>query len=480
MRSLRLSIVAVLAGSAVSYSAMGDSQPAWRAMPALNGECRALMVTSGNEAGGNGSPALWAAGDFTQVGALPVGRVARMSNAGVWTSMGNFNYAAAALCEHDGGSGGSGGGGSGDRVYVGGMFQLGAPNGTTNGVCSYNGTGWSLLPAGYMLTWCSALMSYQMPGQPPKLLVSGSPSGGDNYARALGPAGWEDVGGEFITLVDAAVVYDDGSGAELFTANGTFNGVNKFNGTRRATLGGNVYASPHCFVVMGEGASRKLVLGGSLGNAAGSQVAGLAAWNGSSWSGLGGSGWGVFKSTGVAGTVHCAKLWDDGSGEKLWVGGQFVQMGGNTAALRSPAQNIACWDAVNGWSTPTAGGITGLAQFGFYNGVETMAVFDLDGPGGRPPSLVVAGLFTGAGGVPVSNFAVLDAAWCGPADLGRQGGVAKPDGKLDNNDFVAFIDLFFASDVRADLGAQGGTTGHDGTFDNNDFVVFIDAFFAGC
>ena len=80
----------------------------------------------------------------------------------------------------------------------------------------------------------------------------------------------------------------------------------------------------------------------------------------------------------------------------------------------------------------------------------------------------------------MSNFAVLDAAWCGVADVGRQGGVAKPDGALDNNDFVAFIDLFFAGDVRADLGVQGGLPGRDGLFDNNDFIEFIGAFFDGC
>jgi hypothetical protein len=71
-------------------------------------------------------------------------------------------------------------------------------------------------------------------------------------------------------------------------------------------------------------------------------------------------------------------------------------------------------------------------------------------------------------------------AQCGPADLGRQGGLTGFDGVLDNNDFVAFIDAFFALNPAADLGVQGGLPGTDGLFDNNDFVVFIDRFFAGC
>jgi hypothetical protein len=67
-----------------------------------------------------------------------------------------------------------------------------------------------------------------------------------------------------------------------------------------------------------------------------------------------------------------------------------------------------------------------------------------------------------------------------PADLGQQGGIPGADGVLDNNDFVAFIDAFFAHGTAADLGSQGGVAGSDGQWDNNDFVVFIDLFFAGC
>ncbi|HYC99637.1 MAG TPA: GC-type dockerin domain-anchored protein, partial [Phycisphaerales bacterium] len=55
------------------------------------------------------------------------------------------------------------------------------------------------------------------------------------------------------------------------------------------------------------------------------------------------------------------------------------------------------------------------------------------------------------------------------ADIGRVGGVAGNDGVLDNNDFVAFVDAFFAAAPVADRGSQGGVPGSDGAFDNNDF-----------
>jgi hypothetical protein len=80
----------------------------------------------------------------------------------------------------------------------------------------------------------------------------------------------------------------------------------------------------------------------------------------------------------------------------------------------------------------------------------------------------------------VTGAAALTVNACCPADVGMQSGLPGADGRLDNNDFVVFIDWFFNADTRADRGSQGGSAGADGTLDNNDFVVFIDQFFASC
>ncbi|HZW05990.1 MAG TPA: GC-type dockerin domain-anchored protein [Phycisphaerales bacterium] len=79
----------------------------------------------------------------------------------------------------------------------------------------------------------------------------------------------------------------------------------------------------------------------------------------------------------------------------------------------------------------------------------------------------------------VNNSFALPPTGC-PGDLGTTGGLPGRDGVRDNNDFVAFIDYFFARNPLADMGATGGTPGPDGQFDNNDFIVFIDAFFTPC
>ena len=72
------------------------------------------------------------------------------------------------------------------------------------------------------------------------------------------------------------------------------------------------------------------------------------------------------------------------------------------------------------------------------------------------------------------------ALWMRSADVGKQGGTYGHDGVHNNNDFIVFIDLYFAHDSRADLGTSGGILGADGFFDNNDFIAFIDLFFEHC
>ncbi|MBY0308965.1 MAG: hypothetical protein K2Q09_09510, partial [Phycisphaerales bacterium] len=89
----------------------------------------------------------------------------------------------------------------------------------------------------------------------------------------------------------------------------------------------------------------------------------------------------------------------------------------------------------------------------------------------------------GADRVGDAGYRLLGAATviqCGPADMGGVGAAPAADGNLDNNDFIVFIDRFFAQDALADLGSAGGEDGADGVFDNNDFIAFISYFFAGC
>ena len=66
---------------------------------------------------------------------------------------------------------------------------------------------------------------------------------------------------------------------------------------------------------------------------------------------------------------------------------------------------------------------------------------------------------------------------CSAADVGMAGGEPGQDNLLDNNDFIAFINFFFAQDPIADQGMAGGEYGSDSLWDNNDFIAFINHFF---
>ena len=95
----------------------------------------------------------------------------------------------------------------------------------------------------------------------------------------------------------------------------------------------------------------------------------------------------------VEGSVYALAVHDDGTGPALYAGGTFTKVDGVTAS------NVARWDGTS-WS-PLGAGLGGPAV-----AVRAFASFD-DGSG---PALYVAGLFTRAGGVPVSQVARWDGA----------------------------------------------------------------------
>jgi hypothetical protein len=117
----------------------------------------------------------------------------------------------------------------------------------------------------------------------------------------------------------------------------------------------------------------------------------IASWNGVGWQQLGS---GVRYTNGLNGDVNALAVFDaDGPGVQrpsLYAAGFF------TLAGSAMASNIARWDGTNWYAV--GGGLTG-------GGVYALAVIDEDGPGFQLPSLVVAGEFSHAGGVPVSRIA---------------------------------------------------------------------------
>ncbi|MFT3684583.1 MAG: LamG domain-containing protein [Phycisphaerales bacterium] len=139
-----------------------------------------------------------------------------------------------------------------------------------------------------------------------------------------------------------------------------------------------------------------------------------------------------------------------------------------------PAGAGTDWVNLANGDNAEAGGVPVLN----VNGVTTGAIEarPLIGYINFPPRAVRCVLNSPCGGL-TSNSAQI---FIDPADLGRAGGLPGRDGVHDNNDFIAFINLFFTGNPAADLGSPGGVLGSDGQFNNNDFISFINLFFVHC
>ncbi len=236
--------------------------------------------------------------------------------------------------------------------------------------------------------------------------------------------GWHEgfKASELDDTVETVAVFDDGSGEALFvggwfsTADGVAaNGIARWDGTSWSTLSGPLSAGMEhdsnpgqrtvlALALYDDGDGEALFAGGSFTSAGGVMVNHIAKWDGSNWSALDGP-----LGTGLNDFVYALAVYDDGSGEALYVGGNFTTAGGQTA------NHIARWDGKT-WRALSHSG-SDIATDGF---VATLAVWD-DGTG---EGLYAGGLFATAGGVTANGIARWDGAgWSvlsGPAGTGIQ------------------------------------------------------------
>jgi hypothetical protein len=387
---------------------------------------------------GSGS-ALFAGGSFNNAGGIPVNLIAKW-NGSSWSPLGNgmrgnggSNYVLALAVFDDGG---------GAALYAGGHFAT-AGGHPASDIAKWNGSSWSALGAGVsgggsgpQLVGPKALAVFD-DGSGAALYVGGqiATAGGVqvNSAARWNGSSWSPLGNGLSHGAITTAVFDDGSGLGLFvggyftSAGGvTANRVAKWDGSSWSALGSGVSGGgtdPPLvteFCVFDDGGGPALCVSGSFAIAGGVAANGIAKWNGSSWSALGGgltggasalivfddgsgpalyagSGHAVEKWNGsswsspgiVDGSVIAFAVFDDGSGPALYVGGLF------TTAAGIAANNIAKWNGSN-WSA-LGSGVTGPPT----TQVDALAVFD-DGGGAK---LYVGGYFTNAGGFGVSDMA---------------------------------------------------------------------------
>ncbi len=287
-------------------------------------------------------PRLFAGGGF-EIGGVHSG-VASFDGVS-WTSLGNFGGVSAftfgpvyALCVFDDGAQ--------SQLIAGGQFAF--ANGTPVGsIAAWNGTAWSALGTGLtgLPRAALALCTFD-DGGGPALYVGGAftHAGGvlaNGIARWDGTS-WSALGSGVMPNggIRALCVFDDGSGPALYAA-GNFSQISgvaaqniaRFDGTTWSSLGaglGGFYA--RCLTTFDDGTGLALYAGGDFTSAGGAPAARVAKWDGATWSALG---------PGIPnGDVYTLRGWNDGTGPKLFAGGLYT----GCVAL----WDGATWSSMNG------------------------------------------------------------------------------------------------------------------------------------
>lgn len=347
-----------------------------------NGTVRALAVHDD----GNGA-ALYVGGDFSTADSQSANHAARW-NGNAWSALGNgTNSAIRTLYSYDDGRG--------SALYAGGAFAA-AGNVAAAGIAKWNGLDWSALGDG-IAGQVEELIAYD-DGTGRKLIAAGNCTVASN-GGVVNVLDWDGVRwsalseGVLPNYGSGLCTFDSGNGPELYISGligqaGAVHtgGMAKFDGEHWSTVGGvqnDVWAL--AFVTFDDGSGPALYAGGLFSSVGGvSGTMGLARWNGSAWSSVGG---------GTDGGVYSMCVFDDGTGPALYVGGLFTHVGAGVSA-----RCIARWDGST-WSA-LGSGMTPPPSFQ-YATVSALRAFD-DGSG---PALYAGGSFATAGGVTVRNTA---------------------------------------------------------------------------
>jgi hypothetical protein len=452
------------------------SGTAWSSLgpPLQNGVSDAIsaLAVFDDDGAGPHLPALYAAGVFGAAGSSQASEIARW-NGSNWTGLTPIGYPSinAILVFDDDGPGPDP-----PALYIGGsQFER------------WDGASWTLLPGPGLNSYIYALAAYDPDDggpQPPLLIAGGTlySMGGTtvSHIAAWNGTAWSALGAGVSSTVNALLAFDDdgpGPHPSALYAGGSFTtaggvpaaGLAKWNGSSWSAVGSGLTYSAGNPVVSAlaaydsDGAGPNppaLYVGGLFSGAGGAPANSIARWSGSAWSALG-SG----LSTGtLPGDVRALAVFDaDESapgGQALYAAGSFDTAGGSAAAGLA-SWNGSVWSGLNLGPQPTGGG-------------SALAVFDDDGPGPARPALYVGGAFTTAAGLPSARIARYG---CPPAAVcyaNCDHSTIPPI--LNVSDFVCFQSQFAAGDPSANC--DGSTT--PPVLNIADFVCFQQNFAAGC
>jgi len=228
-----------------------------------------------------------------------------------------------------------------------------------------------------------------------------------SIARWDGSA-WSPVGAGLEGTVNALEVFDDGSGPALFAGglfatspSGPFVALAKWDGVAWSLVPGasdGSFGSITSLAVFDGGGGPALHACGSftsLGGVAGTR--GIARWNGSTWSSVGGGT--------TSGSTQVLHVHDQGSGSSLYLGGSSVSVPGVSS------RPLLRWSG-SAWSNVCPSGPGSCLSGGWGGGATSVwALASAVDPASGAPRLLAAGGFT----IPGLGIAVWDGAtWSVP------------------------------------------------------------------
>ena len=279
--------------------------------------------------------------------------------------------------------------GDGAALYAGGNFTTAAGQ-VASRIAKWDGVGWA--PLGSGIDGPVNAFTLFDDGSGSALYAGGdftmADGVGANHIAKWDGASWSPLGTGMNAEVRSLTVFEDGSGTALYvggdftTAGGvSASRIAKWDGASWSPLGGGTDASVLALAPFDDGSGPALYAAGVFVHAGSIYAAGIAAWDGASWSALGDGLEFCDEDFGCGdGHGHALKVWDDGGGPALYVGGSFTHAGGGSAA------NIARWNGVS-WSALAGGrghAVFALATFDDGGGTELYAGSDFNGTGGNP------------------------------------------------------------------------------------------------
>jgi hypothetical protein len=234
---------------------------------------------------------------------------------------------------------------------------------------------WEAFGSGVTSDGYAAPMLVYNPGGGDSLYVGGSFSGvGGQVTRGIArwnPAtsSWGAVGGGCYStstnyFLAALATFDFGSGNELVaggsfsTAGGLSNTANlaHWNGTRWAGISAG---QPNSAVWAAATFQNKLFVGGGFATVGTVSANGIASWDNETWQPLGSGMGGGFSPN-----VFALRVFNDGTGDKLYAGGRYSSIGGVSGMIGR--WNGSVWEAVGG----------GVAPGSTFADIEAMAAFN--------------------------------------------------------------------------------------------------------